>query len=131
MRSHDRPGRRDGIGCPPLFADILGQGKILFDTGQASIQQDSDAVLDHLTAIAMRCPDAQIEISGHTDTIGSDDTNLELSRRRAEAVADYLKKAGIAAERMTAVGYGNTRPIASNDSEAGRAQNRRIEFEVK
>jgi len=117
--------------CRPLFADILGQGKILFDTGQASIQQDSDAVLDHLTAIAMRCPDAQIEISGHTDTIGSDDTNLELSRRRAEAVAEYLKKAGIAAERMTAVGYGNTRPIASNDSEAGRAQNRRIEFEVK
>jgi len=117
--------------CRPLFADILGQGKILFDTGQASIQQDSDAVLDHLTATAMRCPDAQIEISGHTDTIGSDDTNLELSRRRAEAVADYLKKAGIAAERMTAVGYGNTRPIASNDSEAGRAQNRRIEFEVK
>jgi OOP family OmpA-OmpF porin len=117
--------------CQPLFADILGQGQILFEAGQASIQHDSDAVLDHLTAIAMRCADAQIEISGHTDSVGSDDTNLELSRRRAEAVSEYLKNAGIPAERMTAVGYGKTRPIASNDSEEGRAQNRRIEFEVK
>jgi OOP family OmpA-OmpF porin len=117
--------------CQPLFADILGQGKILFETGQASIQHDSDAVLDNLTAIAMRCADAQIEISGHTDSVGSDDTNLELSRRRAEAVAEYLKQAGVAAERVTAVGYGQMHPIASNDTEEGRAQNRRIEFEVK
>jgi OOP family OmpA-OmpF porin len=117
--------------CQPLFADILGQGKILFETGQASIQHDSDAVLDNLTAIAMRCADAQIEISGHTDSVGGDETNMELSRLRAEAVAEYLKNAGIAAERMTAVGYGKMRPIASNDTEEGRAQNRRIEFEVK
>jgi len=117
--------------CQPAFADILGQGKILFETGQASIQRDSDAVLDNLTAIAMRCPEAQIEISGHTDSVGSDDTNMELSRRRAEAVADYLTKAGIAAERVTAVGYGKVHPIASNDTEEGRAQNRRIEFEAK
>jgi len=79
----------------------------------------------------MRCPDALIEISGHTDSVGSDDTNLQLSRRRAEAVSDYLKRAGVGAERMTAVGYGKTRPIASNDSEEGRARNRRIEFDVK
>jgi OmpA-OmpF porin, OOP family len=117
--------------CQPAFADILGQGKIQFETGEASIQHDSDAVLDNLTAIAMRCPEARIEISGHTDSAGGDDTNMELSRRRAEAVADYLTKAGIAAERMTAVGYGKMHPIASNDTEEGRAQNRRIEFEVK
>jgi OmpA-OmpF porin, OOP family len=117
--------------CQPLFTDILGQGKILFETGQASIQHDSDAVLDNLTAIAMRCADAQIEISGHTDSVGSDDTDMELSRRRAEAVAEYLKNAGIVAERVTAIGYGQTHPIASNDTEEGRAQNRRIEFEVK
>lgn len=117
--------------CQPAFADILGQGKIQFETGQASIQHDSDAVLDNLTVIAMRCPDAQIEISGHTDSVGGDDTNMALSRQRAEAVADYLTKAGIAPERMTAVGYGNMRPIASNDTEEGRTQNRRIEFEVK
>jgi OmpA-OmpF porin, OOP family len=117
--------------CQPLFADILAQGKILFDTGQASIQSESAPVLDNLTATAMRCPDALIEISGHTDSVGSDDTNLQLSRRRAEAVSDYLKKAGVGAERMTAVGYGKTRPIASNDSEEGRARNRRIEFDVQ
>jgi OOP family OmpA-OmpF porin len=117
--------------CQPAFADILGQGKIQFETGQASIQHDSDAVLDNLTVIAMRCPEAQIEISGHTDSVGGDDTNMELSRRRAEAVADYLTKAGITAERMTAVGYGKMHPIASNDTEEGRSQNRRIEFEAK
>ena len=117
--------------CQPLFADILGRGKIRFETGQAAIDHDSDAVLDNLTAIAMRCPDARIEISGHTDAVGNEEANMDLSRRRAEAVVDYLKTAGVADERMTAVGYGKTRPIASNDTEEGRAQNRRIEFEVK
>jgi OmpA-OmpF porin, OOP family len=117
--------------CQPRFADILAQGKILFDTGKASIQKDSDAVLDNLTATAMRCPDAHVEISGHTDSVGSDDTNVQLSQRRAEAVADYLVKAGIPSDRLNAVGYGKTRPIASNDTEEGRAQNRRIEFDVK
>jgi OmpA-OmpF porin, OOP family len=117
--------------CQPLFADILTQGKILFETGNASIQNDSDAVLDNLTAIAMRCPDAHIEISGHTDSVGSDDTNMQLSRRRAEAVSEYLIKAGVAAGRLTAVGYGKANPIASNDTEEGRSQNRRIEFAVK
>jgi OOP family OmpA-OmpF porin len=117
--------------CQPLFADILAQGKILFDTGQASIQSDSAAILDNLSATAMRCPDAVIEISGHTDSVGNDDTNLQLSQRRAEAVSEYLKKAGVGAEQMTAVGYGKTRPVASNDTEEGRARNRRIEFDVK
>ncbi|MGB8398548.1 OmpA family protein [Bradyrhizobium sp.] len=117
--------------CQPLFADILAQGKILFEISQASIQNDSDAVLDNLAATAMRCPDAHIEISGHTDSVGRDDSNLELSRRRAEAVSHYLIKAGIAPERLTAIGYGKTRPIASNDTEEGRAQNRRIEFDAK
>jgi OOP family OmpA-OmpF porin len=79
----------------------------------------------------MRCPDAVIEISGHTDSVGNDDTNSQLSQRRAEEVSEYLKKAGVGAERMTAVGYGKTRPVASNDTEEGRARNRRIEFDVK
>ena len=74
---------------------------------------------------------AHVEISGHTDSVGSDDTNIQLSQRRAEAVADYLVKAGISPEHLNAVGYGKTRPIASNDTEEGRAQNRRIEFDVK
>lgn len=65
------------------------------------------------------------------NSIGSDHTNLELSRRRAEAMAEYLKKMGTAAERMIALGSGKIRPIASNDTEEGRAQNRRTEFEVK
>jgi OmpA-OmpF porin, OOP family len=117
--------------CQPLFADILAKGKILFEISHASIQNDSDAVLDNLAATAMRCPDAHIEISGHTDSFGRDDSNLELSRRRAEAVSDYLIKAGIAPQRLTAVGYGKTRPIASNDTEEGRARNRRIEFDAK
>ena len=65
------------------------------------------------------------------DKHAHDDANIQLSQRRAESVADYLVKAGIPPERLNAVGYGKTRPIASNDTEEGRAQNRRIEFDVK
>lgn len=119
------------VACKAQFADILAKTKILFDTGKASIQKNSDAVLDNLTATATRCPDAHIEISGHTDSVGNDGTNMQLSRRRAEAVSGYLVKAGIASDRLTAVGYGETRPVASNDTEEGRARNRRIEFDVK
>ena len=79
----------------------------------------------------MRCPAAAIEISGHTDGDGEDAFNQALSEKRAQAVADYLVKAGLPADRFTAVGYGSTQPIASNETDDGKAHNRRIEFVVK
>ena len=117
--------------CQPLFNGLLDKGRILFDTGSANLSKDSLAVLDHLVDLAARCRDADIEVAGHTDTVGSADSNLDLSRRRAAAVVAYLADAGIETTRIASQGYGQTKPIASNDTAEGRAQNRRIEFLVK
>jgi OOP family OmpA-OmpF porin len=75
-------------------------------------------------------PDMQVEIAGYTDSEGDDKHNLELSRRRAEAVEEYLIEKGIPENRIVAKGYGKENPIASNDTEEGRAENRRVEFVV-
>ena len=74
------------------------------------------------------CPDRKVEIAGHTDNVGQAESNLKLSQARADTVVAQLEKLGVAKERITAKGYGDTKPAASNDDEAGRAQNRRVEF---
>jgi OmpA-OmpF porin, OOP family len=71
-----------------------------------------------------------IEIEGHTDDSGNDDFNMDLSQRRAQAVVNFLIKEGVAADRLKAVGYGETRPVADNTSDKGRAANRRVEFKL-
>jgi OOP family OmpA-OmpF porin len=121
----------DATVCQQLFTDLLGKGKIHFSAGRASIDPDSAGLLDRLIETALRCPTANIEVAGHTDSDGEDAANQALSEKRAQAVADYLVKAGLPANRFTAVGYGSAQPIASNDTEDGKAQNRRIEFTVK
>jgi OOP family OmpA-OmpF porin len=121
----------DGSVCQQLFSDILAKGKIRFPPGRATIDPDSTGLLDHLIETALRCPTANIEIAGHTDPHGEDAANQALSEKRAQAVLDYLVRAGLPADRFTATGYGSTQPIASNDSDEGRAQNRRIEFLVR
>jgi OOP family OmpA-OmpF porin len=117
--------------CQQLFSDLLAKGKIRFDSGRASIDPDSAGLLDRLIEIAMRCPTADIEIAGHTDSDGEDGFNQALSEKRAQAVADYLVKAGLPANRFIATGYGSSQPIASNDTDEGKAQNRRIDFLVR
>ena len=117
--------------CQPLFEGVLSKGKILFETGSTRIDADSAAVLDNLVAVANKCAAAKLEIGGHTDSVGSEDSNRALSKRRAEAVVGYLTEAGIDEARLTAEGYGESKPIASNDTDEGRAQNRRIEFQVR
>ena len=121
----------DATVCQQLFSDLLAKGNIRFESGRAVIDPDSTGLLDRLIETAMRCPTATIEIAGHTDGDGEDAFNQALSEKRAQAVADYLVKAGLPADRFTAVGYGSTQPIASNDTDEGKAQNRRIEFLVK
>jgi OOP family OmpA-OmpF porin len=88
-------------------------------------------LLDRLIETALRCPTVNIEVAGHTDTDGENAANQALSEKRAQAVVDYLVKAGLPASRFTAIGYGSTQPVATNDSDEGKAQNRRIEFVVK
>jgi OmpA-OmpF porin, OOP family len=121
----------DATVCQQLFSDLLGKGTIRFESRRAVIDPDSAGLLDRLIETALRCPAANIEIAGHTDGDGEDAFNQALSEKRAQAVTDYLVKAGLPADRFTATGYGSTQPIASNDTDEGKAQNRRIEFVVR
>lgn len=117
--------------CQQLFAELLGKARIRFESGKADIVADSAGLLDRLIETALRCPNANIEVAGHTDTDGEEPANQTLSEKRAQAVTDYLVKAGLPANRFTPVGYGSTQPIAGNDSDQGKAQNRRIDFVVR
>jgi OOP family OmpA-OmpF porin len=121
----------DATVCQQLFSELLGKANIRFDSGRVTIDPDSAGLLDHLIETALRCPTSNIEVAGHTDADGDDASNQALSEKRAQAVVDYLVKAGLPAGRFTAVGYGSTQPVASNDTEEGKAQNRRIEFVVR
>jgi len=121
----------DATVCQQLFSELLAKGKIRFESGRASIDPDSAGLLDRLTETALRCPTANIEIAGHTDADGEDAFNQALSEKRAQAVMEYLVKAGLPASRFTATGYGSTQPVASNDTDEGKAQNRRIDFLVR
>src|SRR6478736_1946744 len=121
----------DATVCQQLFSDLLAKGKIRFESGRATIDRDSAGLLDRLVETALRCPTANIEIAGHTDADGENTFNQTLSEKRAQAVTDYLVRAGLPADRFTAVGYGSSQPVASNDTDEGKAQNRRIDFMVK
>jgi OOP family OmpA-OmpF porin len=121
----------DSTVCQQLFSDLLGKGRIRFESGRATIDPDSAGLLDRLVETALRCPTTTIEIAGHTDSVGEDAANQALSEKRAQAVVDYLVKAGLPANRFNAVGYGSTQPVADNESDEGKAQNRRIEFLVR
>jgi OOP family OmpA-OmpF porin len=121
----------DATVCQQLFSDLLAKGKIRFESGRATIDPDSAGLLDRLIETALRCPTVDIEIAGHTDADGEDAFNQALSEKRAQAVTDYLVKAGLPANRFTAMGYGSSQPVAGNDTDEGKAQNRRIEFVVR
>ena len=117
--------------CQQLFFELLGKAKIRFDSGKATIDKDSMGLLDRLIETALRCPTANIEVAGHTDSDGDTNANMALSEKRAQAVADYLIKAGLPQDRLRSVGYGSTQPVAANDTDEGKAKNRRIDFVVK
>ncbi len=107
--------------------DALGIAPINFETGSAVITPDSTTVLDGAAEFLI-ANNTIVEIAGHTDADGDDALNQQLSQDRAEAVQAYLAEKGVAAQNMTAVGYGETNPIADNDTPEGKAANRRIEF---
>lgn len=117
--------------CQSELVSLMGRGALSFETGSATIYRASFGLLDNLVHLLQRCPRTAVDISGHTDTDGAPERNLDLSNRRAGAVAEYLRTAGIAADRLNARGYGATRPLVPNDTEANKARNRRIEFQVR
>lgn len=101
-----------------------------FETGKATLEEDSYKVLDELVAYLVRKEDEKIEVGGHTDNVGKPAANLTLSMERANAVRAYLLMKGIDPDRVTAKGYGMTEPVADNKTEEGRAQNRRTEVKI-
>jgi len=103
---------------------------VYFDVDKATIKKESYKQLDELVNLLKLKKNMEIEIAGHTDNSGRKEYNMELSQKRAEAVKQYLIKKGISANRIKAVGYGDTQPIATNDTPQGRAKNRRIEVRV-
>jgi OOP family OmpA-OmpF porin len=116
----------------PRCAVVLGEAAkaepITFAPGGAVFESGSQKALDRLGEILQRCDSGRIEIGGHTDSQGSEELNQRLSRVRAEAVLDALIARGVALDRLSARGYGEEHPVATNDSEEGRSLNRRIEF---
>lgn len=108
--------------------DLYG---ILFDTNEASIKPESEPTLEAVLQVLKRRDTLAVQIVGHTDSIGSTKDNRQLSEHRARAVADWLINQGIAAERLTVAGQGEGRPVASNETEEGRARNRRVEMVVR
>jgi outer membrane protein OmpA-like peptidoglycan-associated protein len=101
-----------------------------FETGKAIIQNSSFASLLELVNVLKKRPNYRIQISGHTDNVGDAASNQRLSLARAEAVKKFLTDNGIEDARIIALGFGATRPVASNATEEGRAKNRRVELEV-
>lgn len=105
-------------------------GEALFDSGSALVQPAAREELRRLALVLLRHPDARAIVEGHSDSQGADESNLQLSRQRANAVAAELLAVGIAPSRVEAVGVGEARPVASNDDPIGRARNRRVEIHL-
>ena len=119
-------------GCPKEVQDLLTMGRdIKFRSGRARIASASLPVLNRVFTILKSYPELKLEIRGHTDSAGNADANLRLSQLRANVVRAYLIDLGIDRKRLTALGYGEAVPIANNRTRAGRAKNRRIEFQLQ
>jgi outer membrane protein OmpA-like peptidoglycan-associated protein len=103
---------------------------ILFETNSSQLQPAAKTNIESLAGVLNKYPDTNILIEGDTDNTGTDEYNQKLSERRAQAVADYQKSLGVAGSRISTVGLGETNAIASNDTEAGRQQNRRVEIAI-
>jgi OOP family OmpA-OmpF porin len=104
---------------------------INFDFDKANIKPEAEPVLDAAAEVLKENPDVNVRVGGHTDSVGTDAYNQGLSERRAKAVQDYLAKHGVDASRLTAVGFGESQPVADNKTADGRAQNRRVTLDVQ
>ncbi len=120
-------------GCP-LVEEGTGELTLLeniqFETGRAVIKPASFPIIDEVVHLLKQRPDLRLGIHGHTDSVGSDANNLQLSKDRAAAVRRYIVDKGIAESRLESEGFGESRPIETNDTPAGRAKNRRVEFKI-
>ncbi len=109
---------------------IVNMSDVLFDTGSATLQPAAREKLAKISGILLAHPGLTLQIEGHTDSVGSDEFNQQLSERRADSVRDFLAAQGVPASGITARGFGKTQPVASNDTPEGRQRNRRVELVV-
>ncbi len=126
-------------GCPELEPEVTEEIQktlneyaktILFNSGKSTIKEESNEVLQEIVNILQEYPSAKFAIEGHTDSVGSDSLNQTLSEARASAVMNYLIENGVASNRLTSQGFGESKPIAPNSTKAGRALNRRVEINL-
>lgn len=121
---------RDLYLVPLEVGSTIRLNNIFFDVAKATLRSESYPELERLAGLMTQNSKMMIELSGHTDNVGSDEANLKLSDERAKSVTDHLISLGIKAERIIAKGYGETKPVTTNDTEEGRQLNRRVEFTI-
>ncbi len=125
------PNTMRGVEVDSNGCEVIRTRPIYFDIDSAELVEQSKRKLDALVAVLKRHPGVTVDVAGFADSTGNDDYNLTLSQRRAEAVRSYLEAAGIAPSRLSAQGYGESRPVASNDTALGRFWNRRVELQAR
>jgi outer membrane protein OmpA-like peptidoglycan-associated protein len=131
----DVAGTVANAGCPEVTEEVQKQlndyaRTILFDTGKSSIKAESTSVMVDIITILKEYPNAKFTVEGHTDSVGSEKLNQSLSESRALSVKEFLVDKGIEEFRLSAVGYGESKPMATNNTRAGRTQNRRVEINL-
>jgi len=116
--------------CEERIAEVQASTKIAFEPGSATVASDSRDTVNRIAEILRECGPIRLEIQGHTDSQGREEMNQQLSQARAQSILNELRGRRVPTASYTAVGYGETQPIADNDSEEGREENRRIEFRL-
>lgn len=129
------PGVKSNKGCPeikPEEKEALQQAfkNLLFESGSDVIVSSSFESLNKLASVMVNNPRSKLHLEGHTDSVGDDNANMDLSKRRAESVKRYLMTKGVSGNRVTTDGFGETKPVDTNDTEAGRHRNRRVEMNI-
>ena len=129
------PGTPAGVkvnddGCPKNGEKLLSLEGINFDTDESSIKSDSEGILNNAISVLSDNASVHVRVEGHTDSRGSDAYNQQLSEKRAEAVTAYLIDGGVSADRLSAVGYGESAPVAPNDTAENMHRNRRVDLIV-
>jgi outer membrane protein OmpA-like peptidoglycan-associated protein len=132
----NEPGIPELHGCPPVKEEVkeavdLAAKNIFFKLGSVQLLPISFSALDEIVKVLKENPDLLLDIEGHSDNVGSALVNKSISAKRAAAIFDYLVRKGIDPNRLLTIGYGSEKPIAANDTEEGRAQNRRVELKLR
>jgi outer membrane protein OmpA-like peptidoglycan-associated protein len=132
----DVAGTKANNGCPEVTEEVQKElndyaKTINFETGKTTITKDSEEALSAIIAILEEYPNAKFTVEGHTDSVGSAQNNMRLSEARALSVKSYLVDNGVDEFRLSSAGFGEDKPVASNNTRAGRAENRRVEINLK